>query len=96
MGAYEVERAALCERFGGILRELRKERCPSQEALAEAASLHRTYVSLLERGQREPSLSTLLILSDALDVSVEQLLAGLPVPEERRPAPAPHGRRHRS
>jgi DNA-binding XRE family transcriptional regulator len=49
---------------------------PSQEALAEAADLHRTHVGFLEQGRREPSLSTLLILADALGVSVERLARG--------------------
>jgi transcriptional regulator with XRE-family HTH domain len=41
----------------------------SQEALADAADVDRTYVSLLERGLRQPTLETLFNLSRALSVS---------------------------
>jgi transcriptional regulator with XRE-family HTH domain len=89
--AYQTERTALLKAFGATLRQLREARFDSQEELADAASLHRTHVSYLERGGREPSLSTLLILSEALDVSINRLTQGLSIPTERR-AP-PHSKR---
>jgi transcriptional regulator with XRE-family HTH domain len=93
--AYQSERSALLKDFGTTLRELREARFPSQEALAEAASLNRVHVTYLENGRREPSLATLLILADALGVSLDRLARNLPVPKERRLPP--HGkRRHRS
>ena len=50
----------------------------SQETLAERADLHRTYISDLERGQRNPSLKTILRLAHALEVSISTLFpAGL-------------------
>jgi XRE family transcriptional regulator, regulator of sulfur utilization len=85
--AYEAERAALLKNFGATLRELREARFPSQEALAEAATLNRVHVGYLEQGRREPSLTTPLILAEALDVSVERLAQGLVAPKARRPAP---------
>lgn len=85
----------LLKDFAATLRRLRETRFESQEAFADAASLHRTHVSFLERGGREPSLSTLLILADALGVSLDRLAQGLQVPKERRPPP-PHGRRRSS
>lgn len=95
MGAYEAERAELLKGFAANLRGLREARSLSQEALADAASLHRTHVSFLERAKREPSLSTLLILADTLDVSLDRLAQRLGVPQERRPA-RPHNKRRRS
>jgi transcriptional regulator with XRE-family HTH domain len=85
MDAYQAERAKLLEQFGRILRELREARFPSQEALADAANLHRTHVGYLEQGRREPSLSTLLILAETLDIPFGRLAEGLFVPLERRP-----------
>jgi transcriptional regulator with XRE-family HTH domain len=54
--------------FGKALRAARRERELSQDQLALNAGLHRTHVSLLERGLREPSLDTLVKLCRALDI----------------------------
>jgi transcriptional regulator with XRE-family HTH domain len=68
---------AAAVRFSRNLRELRQERDLSQEALADLAELHRTELSLLERGRREPGLGTLLKLAGALEVSVGELTEGI-------------------
>ena len=93
MAGYRAERVALLKDFGANLRELREAHFPSIEELAKAANLNRVHVGYLEHGRREPSLATLLILAEALEVSVERLVAGLPAPHERRGPP--HGRRRR-
>ena len=54
--------------FGHVLRALRHERGMSQEALSFACDRHRTFVSLLERGVNGPSLQTVWMLAEALDV----------------------------
>lgn len=59
--------------FGAVLRELRIQRALSQEKLALEAGLNRTYISLLELGQRLPSLDTMLALSRALQVPLSGL-----------------------
>jgi predicted transcriptional regulator len=51
------------------LRRLREDAGLSQEALAHAADLHPNAIGLLERGQRDPQLSTLLALVRALDAA---------------------------
>lgn len=56
------------------IRRLRRERGLSQEELSELCGLHRTYVGSVERGERNVTLSTLEAFSNALDVSVPQLL----------------------
>ena len=65
------------ERFGANLRAERERRNLSQERLAFRARLHPTQVSLLERGRREPRLTTLLKLARALDVPLSALLRDL-------------------
>jgi transcriptional regulator with XRE-family HTH domain len=60
--------------FGQVLRELRKEKNFSQEKLALEASLDRTFISLLERGLRQPSLSTILNLSTILGISASRIV----------------------
>jgi transcriptional regulator with XRE-family HTH domain len=61
--------------FGRILREYRLKAKLSQEALALSAGIDRTYVSLLERGQRQPTLTTLFRLAAVLEVSPATLVA---------------------
>jgi transcriptional regulator with XRE-family HTH domain len=63
--------------FGRRLRALRIEKGLSQEALAEAASLHRTYVSSVERGERNIALVNILRLAVALSVDPGDLLREL-------------------
>jgi transcriptional regulator with XRE-family HTH domain len=55
------------------LRELRREKKWSQEKLAEAADMHRTYLAGIERALRNPSLETLLKLANALDLTLAEL-----------------------
>ena len=65
--------AAILSSFGRRLRAVRTQSEISQEALAELAELDRTYISLLERGKRNPSLSCVAKLAKALDVTVSAL-----------------------
>ncbi len=60
--------------FGQTLRRLRGEKKISQEKLALMTGLDRTYISLLERGLRQPTLRTMLLISRALGVSSGQLI----------------------
>ena len=62
------------KRFALNLRIERKAQALSQERLALRAKIHRTEVSLLERGNRDPRLSTIVRLSRALDVPARCLL----------------------
>jgi transcriptional regulator with XRE-family HTH domain len=61
-------------RFGQRLREVRQRRSISQEKLAELAGLHRTYVSSVERGERNISLINIESLARALDVKMAELM----------------------
>lgn len=64
----------LDEAFGRVLRDARKSKELSQEALGTAGNLHPTYVSLLERGKNSPSLRALFVLADALGVKPSELV----------------------
>ncbi|HEY8705187.1 MAG TPA: helix-turn-helix transcriptional regulator [Gaiellaceae bacterium] len=59
--------------YGRALREVRLKRGISQERLAHLSGLDRTYVSGIERGERNPSLTNILKLVDALDISLSEL-----------------------
>lgn len=56
------------------LRRLRNSTGLSQEELADRAGLHRTYVSSIERGERNITLRTVFVLAKALDVEPADLL----------------------
>ena len=62
-------------RFGAAVRQLRQERGWSQEQLAVAVRLHRTYIGGIERGERNPSLVNIVRLATALDVTPAELMA---------------------
>jgi transcriptional regulator with XRE-family HTH domain len=62
------------ERFGQRLRKLRIQKGLSQEKLAELAGLHRTYVSGVERGERNISLVNIERLAKALGVPMADLM----------------------
>ena len=61
-------------RLAKNLRALRHKTGLSQEAFADEVGLHRTYVSALERGTRNPSISIIEKLAKALAVSAGKLL----------------------
>ena len=63
-------------RFGERLRQIRQKKGISQEALAHLAGLHRTYVSGVERGERNISLLNIERLAIALDVAMSDLMPG--------------------
>jgi transcriptional regulator with XRE-family HTH domain len=85
---YKAELERFLKVFGENVRRVRTARSPrwSQEQLSGATRLHRTEIGKIEQGKVEPRLTTLFILADALEVSVEDLLLGLSVPQERKPS----------
>lgn len=62
--------------FSAQLVELREKRGVSQQKLSELAGLNRNYVSDVERGRRNPCLSNIVKLAEALDVSPSELFRG--------------------
>jgi transcriptional regulator with XRE-family HTH domain len=62
------------KQMGKRIRRLRQSRNLSQAALAKRARLTRVYVTRLEAGQQDPSLSTINALAKALGVPVTALL----------------------
>ena len=61
--------------FGQVLRELRKGRELSQEALALESGLERNYISLLELGRNSASVKTIFKLAPALGISVAEFMS---------------------
>ncbi len=65
---------SLGKAFGCVLRRLRQDRGLSQEKLGFESGYHRTYISILERGQKSPSLQTIFNLSKALKIEPAKLI----------------------
>ena len=65
------------DRFAVNLRKARQSKQISQEELGFRCELHRTEISLLERGGREPRLGTIMKLCGALDTTPEELCTGI-------------------
>ena len=70
-------RQELLKSFGINIKKLRNMKGLSQEQLADLSDLDRTYISLIERGRRNPSLVNIAKISLGLKVPIEQVVKGL-------------------
>ncbi|MBL85848.1 MAG: transcriptional regulator [Winogradskyella sp.] len=61
----------LSQNFGKIIRELRKSKDISQEELGFRSNLHRTYIGMIERGEKNITLENIDKLAKGLDVSMK-------------------------
>ncbi|RWX47087.1 DNA-binding transcriptional regulator, XRE-family HTH domain [Candidatus Electrothrix aarhusensis] len=64
----------ILKEFGNTLQKYRKEKDWSQEKLSEVAYLDRTYISSVERGQRNISIINICKLANALEIPIGNLL----------------------
>lgn len=64
----------VCQRLGRNLRRLREAKGLSQEQFADEAGIHRTYVSDLERGSRNPTIRVVDRVAKALGVTASDIL----------------------
>lgn len=64
----------ILEKFGNRLKELRKEKNLTQEQFAESSGLHKNYIGMVERGERNPSLKNIEIMANALGISISELM----------------------
>lgn len=60
--------------FGKVLRQLRMEAGLTQEQLGFNANLRRTYVSILELGQQQPTLTTIMKIASGLGITASKLM----------------------
>ncbi len=63
----------ILKNFGETVRKKRRQAGLSQEELAEKLSIHRTYMSFIERGIRNPSLLMVFKISRALKIKLPEL-----------------------
>jgi len=61
-------------KFGNRVKRIRISRGISQERLADRAGLHRTYIGMIERAEKNVSLKNIEKIADALEVSISELM----------------------
>lgn len=61
-------------KFGERVRKIRKEKGLSQEELAHKADLHRTYIGMIERAEKNITLINIEKIANALEVDLKKLL----------------------
>lgn len=64
----------ILEKFGQKMQKVRQSNDITQEELAARLGMHRTYIGLIERGERNPTVRTLYKISKALKVQASELL----------------------
>jgi len=60
--------------FGLLIKEIRREKSISQEELAAKTGLDRSFISLVENGKRNPTLTTVIKLSQGLEIGLSDLM----------------------
>ncbi len=70
---------ALIKEFGLRIRQLRTENELSQEKLSFVTGFHRTYIGMIERGERNISLTNMAVFAKVFKMSVSELLDFTPI-----------------
>ena len=60
--------------FGKRIKELRIEKDLTQEQFAELSGLHKNYIGMVERGERNPSLKNIEVIANAFNISISKLM----------------------
>lgn len=69
-----MKKSNILIKFGENVREKRKEKGLSQEQLSFKADLHRTYIGMIERAEKNITLSNIEKIAKALEVDIIELL----------------------
>ena len=64
----------ILQRFGQQVRNLRQRKAMSQEELAARAGVHRTYIGMIERGEKNVTIISMMKIATALDIEISELL----------------------
>lgn len=65
---------SILERFGKRIREIRLSKNFSQEELADRAGLHRTYIGMIERAEKNITLRNIEKIANALNIEIKELV----------------------
>jgi transcriptional regulator with XRE-family HTH domain len=69
-----VKGQTISEKFGQVIKTVREKQGISQEKLAEMAEIDRTYVSMIERGKRHPTLEVAGRIAHALGMKLSEII----------------------
>jgi len=69
-----MDKSNILEKFGEKIKEYRKLKGLSQEQLAEKANLHRTYIGMIERAEKNITLLNIEKIANALDLKITDLI----------------------
>lgn len=72
-----ITESEILKKFGERVRHLRKQKDISQEELAHRADLHRTYIGMIERAEKNITLLNIKKIADALDTSIHEIFKDL-------------------
>ena len=64
----------LLTEFGARIKKLRQDRQLTQNDLANKSGLHKNYIGMIERGERNPSLLNIGLISRAMDISLSEMM----------------------
>lgn len=65
---------SILDKFGLRIKELRTEKNLTQEQFAKECGLHKNYIGMVERGERNPSLINIDIIAKGLEISISDLM----------------------
>lgn len=71
---YKTMSKTILEKFGEKVREERLKQGLSQEELASRAGVHRTYIGMIERAEKNITLENIEKIANALEISLEKLM----------------------
>ena len=64
----------ILKKFGQRIKSLRMQKKLTQEEFAEICGLHKNYIGMVERGERNPSLINIEIIAEGLETSISKLM----------------------
>ena len=70
---FEFMKSDILKKFGDKVRALRKSQNWSQEKLADETGFHRTYIGMIERGERNPSLLNIIKFAKTFQLTLTEL-----------------------
>lgn len=65
-----IQKQEILIEFGKVVRDFRREKGLSQEALADIAGLHRTYIGMIERAEKNITLLNIEKIANALEIDI--------------------------
>lgn len=60
--------------FGKRVKELRTEMKLTQDQFAKKTGLHKNYIGMIERGERNPSLINIQVIANGLEITISELM----------------------